>query len=89
MHYFLELLSADVSVGVDIQQENVYYIKHTILRFLKSSVDHQEKEISNIELIKETPILSGILSFYTVVIENMDISQDKTKNLIVSRLSWK
>lgn len=62
-------------------------MKYNILRFIRSSIACSDKEIENIELIRQTSILDSLSHFFKSVLTNLQPNNDRAKQL-VNEIVW-
>ena len=67
IEWLLQVLSQEDYKRDGESEEKVWYIKYNILRFLRSSIACADKEIKNIELIRQSSILPTLAQFFRLI----------------------
>jgi hypothetical protein len=80
MEWMIEVLKSDENQisAAGTPMETIYQVKHAILRFFRSTIANQEKEISNMEIVKGIPILESISYFMRHVLTQMQSDDKRT-----------
>lgn len=79
----MEVLKSDESQIGGASLETIFAVKHAILRFFRSTIANQEKDITNMEIVSGTPLLEALSYFMRYVITQMQPDDERTKTLMV------